>query len=103
MLSTAYRKRLEEICQRIASQEPVSLSEMTWAQKLAQHNPTAATILRQSRRKSQNPEMKDGDLDDFLNQLDLGDPDFRNHRTKFDGPDDIAGWFHRDENDRRRD
>jgi len=103
MLSTSYRIRLENICERIARGEEVSLDDMVWAQKLASHNQSAAKIMRQSRRISQTPTMKEGDLDDFLNQLDLGDPDISNHKTKFDGPDDIANWFHRDENDRRRD
>lgn len=103
MLSHSYRIRLEEICQRIANHEEVSLSDMTWAQKLSQHNASAATILRQARRKSQNPNMKEGDLDDLLNQLDLGDPDISNHKNGFDGPDDIANWFHNPNPDRRRD
>lgn len=103
MLSTSYRIRLENICERIARGEKVSLDDMVWAQKLASHNQSAAKIMRQSRRISQTPTLKEGDLDDFLNQLDLGDPDISNHKTKFHGPDDIANWFHRDENDRRRD
>lgn len=103
MLSHNYRIRLEQICEKIASHEEVSLSDITWAQKLASHNSSAATILRQARRKSQTPTMKEGDLDDLLNQLDLGDPDVSNHKTKFDGPDDIANWFHNPNPDRRRD
>lgn len=105
MLSTAYRLRLEEIATRIAKGEDVSLEDMVWAQKLASHNQSAAKILRQSRRFSQNPDMKEGDLDDFLNKMDLGDPDSANHRTEFNGPDDIADFFRRtnNDNDRRRD
>lgn len=103
MLSTAYRLRLEEIANRIAKGEEVSLSDMMWAQKLSAHNQSAAKILRQSRRKASNPDMKEGDLDDFLNQLDLGDPDSANHRSKFDGPDDIADFFRRTDKDGRRD
>lgn len=103
MLSHNYRVRLEAICSKIADHQEVSLEEIIWVQKLASHNQSAATILRQARRKSQFPEMKEGDLDDFLNQLDLGDPDSSNHKTKFDGPDDIANWFHNPNPDRRRD
>jgi hypothetical protein len=53
--------------------------------------------------------MQEGDLDDFLNQLDIGG---FGHESKgirgFDSPDDIAEWFGRDrdeDNDewRRRD
>lgn len=93
MLSTAYRLRLEEIANRIANHQEVSLSDMVWAEKLASNNQHAAKILRQSRRVSTTPTMKEGDMDDFLNKLDLGDPDKTNHKSSFDSPDDIAEWF----------
>ena len=99
MLSTSYRLKLEGICLKIANGEAVELSEMIWAEKLAAHNASAAKILRQSRRKASNPDMVEGDMDDFLNQLDLGDPDPQNHRTGFNSPDEIADWFRRDDTD----
>jgi membrane protein involved in colicin uptake len=110
MLSTQYRLKLEGICEKIAKQQEVSLEEMIWAEKLAKANQTAARFLRQARRKAENPNMQEGDLDDFLNQLDIGG---FGHESKgirgFDSPDDIAEWFGRDrdgddeENWRRRD
>jgi hypothetical protein len=107
MLSTQYRLRLEKTCSKIVKGEAVELSEMIWCDKLAKANRSAATMLRQARRRAQNPEMNEGDLDDFLNQLDLGDPDPSNHRTGFSDPQDIRDWFHRDDMDtdewRRRD
>ena len=71
---------------------------MIWAEKLAAHNASAASILRRARRKSQNPNMVEGDLDDFLNQLDLGpvDPNDKGIR-RFNSPDEIADWFKRDD------
>ena len=101
MLSTAYRIRLQEICDRIANQEEVSLIDVIWVEKLGRANRSAGSILRQARRKAANPEMVEGDMDDFLNKLDLGDPDPRNHRTKFESVDDIADWFHNDDGMRR--
>jgi hypothetical protein len=101
MLSTAYRVRLQEICDRIANQEEVSLIDVIWVEKLGRANRSAGSILRQARRKAANPEMVEGDMDDFLNKLDLGDPDPRNHRTKFESVDDIADWFHNDDGMRR--
>jgi hypothetical protein len=101
--------KLEEICNRIAKHQEVSLQEIIWCEKLSQHNAHAAKILRQARRKAENPNMQEGDLDDFLNQLDIGN---LGHESKgirgFDSPDDIAEWFGRDrdnDNDewRRRD
>jgi hypothetical protein len=94
MLSTAYRLRLEEICNRIAAQEPVGLEDMIWAEKLAKANRSAATILRQARRRAENPEMTEDSLDGFLNALDIGG--LGNERfgiTGFNSVDDIVDFF----------
>lgn len=99
MLSTQYRRRLELICERIVKGESVELSEMIWCEKLAKANRSAATILRQARRRASNPNMEEDSLDAFMNALDLGDPDPSNHRTGFSGADDIADWFKRDASD----
>lgn len=107
MLSTSYRLKLEEICQRIIRHEEVSLEEMIWANKLGKANITAGTMLRQAQRKSENPTMQEGDLDDFLNQLDLGGTG--NNRfgiSRFNSPDEIAEWFKREDDNgewRKRD
>jgi len=93
MLSTQYRLRLEEICEKIIRHEEVSLEDMIWAEKLAKANRSASTILRQARRRASNPNMEEGSLDDFMNQLDLGDPDPSNHKTRFDSVDDIINFF----------
>jgi len=96
MLSTQYRLRLEAICEKIALQEEVSLEDMIWAEKLAKANRSAATILRQARRKAENPDMDA--MDDFMNQLDIGGLGHeRFGRRGFDNPDDLHDWFKRDE------
>ena len=106
MLSTQYRLRLESICNKIVLHEEVSLEDMIWAEKLAKSNRSAATILRQARRKAENPDMQEGDLDDFMNQLDLGG--FGNERfgkRGFDSIDDMIDWWTDDKPDdwRQRD
>jgi len=93
MLSTQYRLRLEAICERIVRGESVELSDMIWAEKLAKANRSASTILRQARRRAANPDMQEGGLDDFMNVMDLGDPDPSNHRTGFYSADDIIEFF----------
>ncbi len=97
MLSTQYRLRLQAICDKIVKGETVELSDMIWAEKLANANRTAGTMLRQARRKAANPEMQEGDLDDFLNQLDIGGI---GHESKgirgFDSVDDIVDFFTED-------
>ena len=101
MLSTQYRLKVESICEKIVNGESVELSEMIWIEKLAKANRSAATLLRQARRKAANPNMEQGGLDEFLNLMDLGNPDPREHRTRFDGADDIADFFHNDDEMRR--
>jgi hypothetical protein len=94
MLSTQYRLRLESICNKIVGGESVELSDMIWAEKLAKVNRTAGTMLRQARRKAENPEMQEGDLDDFLNQLDIGGTGSERFGVKrFDSVDDIVDFF----------
>ena len=65
MLSTQYRLRLEAICNKIALHEEVSLEDMIWAEKLAKANRSAATLLRQARRRAANPDMQEDSLDGF--------------------------------------
>ena len=102
MLSTQYRLRLEAICDKIVNGETVELSEMIWAEKLSKANRSAGTILRQARRRAENPDMVEGGLDDFLNCLDIGDPDPSNHRTGFGSADEIVDWFKRDDEEEWR-
>jgi len=97
MLSTQYRLRLEYICNRIAKHEEVKLEDMIWAEKLAKANRSAGTMLRQARRKAENPDMQEGDMDDFLNQLDIGG--FGNERfgkRGFDSVDEMIDWWTED-------
>ena len=99
MLSTNYRLRLEFICKKIASKEEVKLEDMIWSEKLAKANTTAREMLNQARRTASNPDIVEGSLDDFMNKMNLGDPDPSNHRTSFDGPDDLLNWFKQDRSD----
>lgn len=98
MLSTQYRLRLEAICEKIVLHEEVSLEDMIWAEKLAKVNRSAGTMLRQARRRAENPDMDE--MDDFLNQMDIGGMGHeRFGRRGFDGPDDLHDWFKRDEDE----
>ena len=105
MLSTQYRLRLEFICKCIVNGEDVKLEDMIWADKLAKANGSAGEMLRKARRTARNPDMKEGSLDDFLNQMDLGHPDPSNHKTSFDSADEIVEWFKQERSDdwRQRD
>ena len=99
MLSTQYRLRLEAICEKIVSNEEVSLEDMIWAEKLAKANTAARGMLQSARRISADP------TDSFLNSLNIGDPDSSNHRRGFGSPEDVVDWFHQERSDdwRQRD
>jgi hypothetical protein len=43
--------------------ESVELNDIIWAEKLAQHNRSASTILRQTRRKTLNPDITEDSLE----------------------------------------
>ena len=102
MLSTETRLRLENICTRIENHEEVSLEEMTWVQKWASHNRIAARMLSQARRVAAMGKPEAGSLDEFLNDLDLGDPDPSNHLIGPQNPVDLAMWFMRDDDEHWR-
>ena len=97
MISTQYRLRLEAICERIVKGESVELSEMIWAEKLSKSNRSAATLLRQARRKAENPDMTEDSMDGFLNALDIGGI---GHEAKgvrgFQSVDDMVDWWTKD-------
>ena len=104
MLSTQYRLRLEAICEKIVLHEEVSLEDMIWAEKLAKANRSAATILRQARRRAENPDMDE--MDDFLNQLELGGMGHERFGKRcFESVDDMIDWWTEDKPDdwRQRD
>lgn len=96
MLSTETRLRIESICQKIVDHDQVSLEEMTWIQKWSDHNRVAAKMLRQARRIASQGKPEPGSMDEFLNALDLGDPDPSNHLVGPQNPVDLAMWFKRD-------
>lgn len=103
MLSTETRLRLEDIAARIAGGLNVTLAEMQWATKWAEHNRSAAGILRKARRRAISGEPEEGSLDELLDGLDLGDPDPSNHLIGPQNPVDLAEWFKQDkENDWRQ-
>jgi hypothetical protein len=99
MLSTQTRLKLEDIAARIAGGLNVSLDEMTFIQKWANANRSAAAILRKARRRALNGEPEEGSLDEFMEAMDLGDPDPQNHLTSESTPEDIYNFFKRDDED----
>ena len=105
MLSTEYRLRLEAICSKIAKGEDVPLPDMIWANKLGKANRSALEMLQKARRYAFNPEIPESGLDSFMIDMGLGDPDPSNHKSSFDGAEEIVDWFRQDKTDdwRQRD
>ena len=96
MLSTQYRLRLEFICKCIVNGEEVKLDDMIWAEKLSKANTSAREMLKKARRQANNPDIREGSLDDFMNKMGLGDPDPSNYKKGFSGADEIVEWFQQD-------
>jgi hypothetical protein len=101
MLSTQTRIRLEDIAARIAGGLNVSLDEMTFIQKWADANRSAAAILRKARRRAISGEPAEGSLDELLEGLDLGSEDPSDHLTSESTAEDIYNFFKRDDRDER--
>ena len=95
MLSTETRLRLEYIADRIANHAEVSLEDMTLIQKWADNNRHAAEILRRARRTAIQGKPEAGSLDEFMNAMDLGDPDPTNHLQGSTDIDTLVDWFKR--------
>lgn len=93
MLSTENRLKLQEIAQRIAKGEEVSLSDSMLIHKWADHNRSVYEMLRRAKREAFFGDRERSPMDQFLHDLNIGDPDPSNHRSKFDGPEDMGGFF----------
>lgn len=95
MLSHNTRMKLQAITDKIAKGEEVTLNEMTFAQKLANVNHSAAEILKNARRKAIQGESEEGTLDNLLQNMNLGEPDPSNHLTAESDIDDMMNFFKR--------
>jgi hypothetical protein len=93
MISTEVRLHLEDIASRISRKEEVSLSESVLIQKWADHNRSIYEMLRRAKREAFFGDKELSPTDRFLADLNIGDPDPSNHRSQFDGPDDLGDFF----------
>lgn len=92
MLSSQTRLRVEFICERIKVGATVELSDMAWIQKWASHNPTVDRMLRQARRDALQG-LERSSMDQFCQDMDLGDPDPSEHLVGPQDPVTLAEWF----------
>ena len=103
MLSTNVRLRLEEIAQKIMIGEEVSLEDMIFAEKWSNVNRSAAEIIRKARRIAIQGKGKEGSLDEFMQIMDLGNPDPSSHLDSTMDVDDLYNFFKNDDESMRRD
>lgn len=103
MLSTQTRLRLEQIAARIESGEEVSLEDMIFAEKWSKANQSAAAIIRKARRVAVQGKGKEGSLDEFMQIMDLGNPDPQTHLDSTMSVDDLYNFFRNDDDSMRRD
>jgi len=103
MLSTETRLRLEEIAKKIETGEEVSLNEMIWCEKWCNANRSAASIIRTARRKAITGETHPDSLDYLIEKLDLGFENPTDHKIGPMTPDELADFFHSDDDSMRRD
>lgn len=103
MLSTNVRLRLEGIAQKIMNGEEVSLEDMIFAEKWSNANRSAAEIIRKARRIAIQGKGKEGSLDEFMQIMDLGNPDPSTHLDATMDVDDLYNFFKNDDESMRRD
>lgn len=103
MLSTQTRLRLEQIASRIENGEEVSLEDMIFAEKWSKANQSAAGIIRKARRVAVQGKGKEGSLDEFMQIMDLGNPDPSSHLDSSMSVDDLYNFFKNDDDSMRRD
>ncbi|CAI8171661.1 MAG: Uncharacterised protein [Prochlorococcus marinus str. MIT 9215] len=90
MLSRDHRLRLQEILERVANNQSVSLSERIYVHKFADRNQTVATWLLRARRKQQKFQPQDG-VDELMQALDLGSAEPVSPPPADD--EDLGDWF----------
>ncbi len=103
MLSTDVRLRLQEIARKIENKQEVSLNEMIWAEKWAKANRSAYSILRTARRRAITGETHPDSLDGFIEAMDLGFENPTNHHVGPMSPDELADFFHNEDDSLKRD
>ena len=103
MLTTKLRLQLEGICQRIELGQEVSFADMNLIQNCANTNRTVYDMLQRARRRATQGTFQEGGLDDFLDKLNIGNPDPQTHITGESSIDDLADFFKSDNDHMRRD
>lgn len=101
MLSNKDRQKINNILDRIESNETVSLFEMIFIEKYAKVNKHVHEMLRIARRRAINGVPPQDSLDGLLDRMNIGDP--VNHKTGPMAIDELTDFFHNDTDHMGRD
>lgn len=93
MLSSDTRVKLQDIANRISRKEEVSLSERVLIHKWADHHRSVYEMLRRAKREAFYGDSEKSSMDQFIHDLNIGDPDPSSHRNGFDDPEDLGDFF----------
>ena len=88
MITTSTRLRLQEICQRIALGESVSLGERIELQKFADRDRSVLSWMNRAQRRQQQGAVTG--LSELLMDMDLGSSDRSDQQRP---EDDLGEWF----------
>ena len=105
MLNPEVRKKIDYLCKRIEEGAEVNLKDMIWLQKYAGSNTGVRERLRKAQLKGFRGGEEGNSLDNFCEEMGLGDPDPSTHLTQASSLDDIVEWFKQDKSEdwRQRD
>lgn len=93
MLSSDKRVELQDIANRIAKKEEVSFSERVLIHKWANHHRSIYEMLRRAKREAFYGGKEMSSMDQFIHDLNIGDPDPSAHKGGFDDPEDLGDFF----------
>ena len=90
-LTNKTRLKIKDIVKRIAEDDVVSLEERIYLEKLARHNSTIWTWLKQANSLRRNGKQNSDGINGLIQNLGLDGLEIENH---FDPKnDDLADWF----------
>lgn len=103
MLSTKDRMKISEILDRIETKQEVSLHEMIFVEKYSKVNRHVYEMLKIARRRGIYGTPEQNSVDGLLDRMNIGNSDPHSHKTGSMTPDELADFFHNDNDHMKRD
>ena len=90
MLSTNSRLKIQNILNRLANNQEVTLQERIFINKFADRDQSVASWLRRAKKMQKSSNSKDP-IEDLINDLGIGSPD--PHSSFNPNQEDLGDWF----------